>query len=77
MQLPLLVNPQRFFRMLETMGIKASPTRVSGSSFIHPERFCFNPERLSIIMTEKDAVKCRSLGLENAWYLPVDTHLPS
>jgi tetraacyldisaccharide 4'-kinase len=27
-------------------------------------------------MTEKDAVKCRSLGLENAWYLPVDTCLP-
>ena len=27
-------------------------------------------------MTEKDAVKCRSLGLENAWYMPVETRLP-
>ena len=33
------------------------------------------PVGSAIIMTEKDAVKCRSLGLENAWYLPVDTHL--
>ena len=30
----------------------------------------------AIIMTEKDAVKCRRLGLENAWYVPVDTCLP-
>jgi tetraacyldisaccharide 4'-kinase len=30
----------------------------------------------AIIMTEKDAVKCRELGLENAWYVPVDAVLP-
>ncbi len=29
-----------------------------------------------IVMTEKDAVKCASLGLANAWYVPVDTRLP-
>jgi tetraacyldisaccharide 4'-kinase len=28
-----------------------------------------------ILMTEKDAVKCRSLGLKNAWYVPVETRL--
>jgi tetraacyldisaccharide 4'-kinase len=27
-------------------------------------------------MTEKDAVKCGSLGLEDAWAVPVDADLP-
>ena len=30
----------------------------------------------AIIMTEKDAVKCRGLGLENAWFVQVDAVLP-
>ena len=28
-------------------------------------------------MTEKDAVKCRALGLKNAWYIPVEVRLPA
>ena len=32
---------------------------------------------LPILMTEKDAVKCKSLGLKNAWCLSVDAVLPS
>jgi tetraacyldisaccharide-1-P 4'-kinase len=27
-------------------------------------------------MTEKDAVKCKNLGLSNAWFLSVDAVLP-
>ena len=30
----------------------------------------------SIVMTEKDAIKCRDLGLENAWFLRVNAKLP-
>jgi tetraacyldisaccharide 4'-kinase len=33
-------------------------------------------KELPIMMTEKDAVKCTGLGLENAWFLTVDAHLP-
>ena len=29
------------------------------------------------VTTEKDAVKCRGLGLADAWFLPVDAQLPS
>ncbi|MFK7977977.1 MAG: tetraacyldisaccharide 4'-kinase [Halioglobus sp.] len=29
-----------------------------------------------VIMTEKDAVKCRELALENAWYLKINAQLP-
>jgi tetraacyldisaccharide 4'-kinase len=32
---------------------------------------------LPILMTEKDAVKCRHLGLENAWFLSVEAVLPT
>jgi tetraacyldisaccharide 4'-kinase len=32
---------------------------------------------LPILMTEKDAVKCRNLGLKNAWFLSVDAVLPA
>jgi len=28
-----------------------------------------------ILMTEKDAVKCAGLGLENAWAVPVEAEL--
>ena len=31
---------------------------------------------LPILMTEKDAVKCKNLGLLNAWFLSVDALLP-
>ncbi len=29
----------------------------------------------SLIMTEKDAVKCRAFAEDNWWYLPVDAQL--
>jgi tetraacyldisaccharide 4'-kinase len=29
----------------------------------------------TLVMTEKDAVKCRAFADENWWYLPVDAHL--
>lgn len=69
-------NPQRFFDTLDKLGIEAIP-----HSF--PDHHLFTLDDLNsmtadsaIVMTEKDAVKCRSLGLENAWYMPVDTRLP-
>jgi tetraacyldisaccharide 4'-kinase len=32
---------------------------------------------LPLIMTEKDAVKCHNLGLENAWFLAIEAVLPA
>ncbi len=31
----------------------------------------------TLLMTEKDAVKCRAFAQPNWWYLPVDAVLPS
>ena len=69
-------NPQRFFDSLDKLGIKTVPHRF-------PDHHLFTIDDMepmttdaAIIMTEKDAVKCRPLGLENAWYVPVETRLP-
>ncbi len=68
-------NPQRFFRMLETLGIKAEPHGFSDHHSFTAKDFEALEAGSTIIMTEKDAVKCRSLGLKNAWYMPVETLL--
>ena len=39
------------------------------------EDFDHIPPGIAIVMTEKDAVKCRGLDLPNAWYLPVSAAL--
>ena len=69
-------NPRRFFRMLESLGIKADPHGFSDHHLFTAKDFESIRADSTIIMTEKDAVKCRSLELENAWYMPVETHLP-
>ena len=69
-------NPQRFFRTLEALGFEVIPHRFADHHMFQRKDFDSFPPGSTVIMTEKDAVKCRSLGIENAWYLPVDTVLP-
>jgi len=69
-------NPNRFFGMLEKLGIVASAHGFSDHHSFTTADFESIAVGSAIIMTEKDAVKCRSLGLENAWYMPVKTRLP-
>ena len=69
-------NPQRFFRMLQTLGIETQPHAFPDHHVFSGTDFDSLMKGSMIIMTEKDAVKCRSLGLENAWYVPVETRLP-
>lgn len=69
-------NPQRFFRTLEALGFEVIPHRFADHHMFQRKDFDSFPPGSTIIMTEKDAVKCRSLGIENGWYLPVDTVLP-
>ncbi len=65
-------NPERFFRLLEAHGIV-----VVRHPF--PDHADFSQQDLSfddlndVVMTEKDAVKCRHLDTERCWYLPVET----
>jgi tetraacyldisaccharide 4'-kinase len=69
-------NPGRFFRMLEKLGITAQRHAFPDHHLFKKSDFDSISRDGAIIMTEKDAVKCRSLELENAWFVPVDTCLP-
>jgi len=67
--------PPRFFRQLQTLGL-ATDARP------FPDHYPFKEDDLSgfdaeaIIMTDKDAVKCRSFANEKYWVLAVDAQLP-
>ncbi|GLT18247.1 tetraacyldisaccharide 4'-kinase [Vibrio zhanjiangensis] len=66
-------HPPRFFGTLESLG--AQPVLTKGFS----DHQDFEPNELTrlasqgqhLIMTEKDAVKCRHYAQDNWWYLPV------
>ena len=60
---------QQGFRLASAVGY------ADHQSFDEAElkaRFCERP----LLMTEKDAVKCRHFALANWWYLPVNAELP-
>lgn len=70
-------NPQRFIQSLEELGISSIPRVFPDHHAFRRRDFDSIPVGQAIVMTEKDAVKCRTLGLTDAWYLPVDACLPN
>jgi tetraacyldisaccharide 4'-kinase len=64
-------NPQRFFNHLRELGISfvAHPFPDHHAFTAADFEYCGND---SVIMTEKDAVKCERFCNENFWALPVD-----
>jgi len=68
-------NPGRFFAQLRDAGLQL--TEHAFPDHHRYQRGDFDELRdLPIVMTEKDAVKCRELAPDDAWYLPVNAHLP-
>jgi tetraacyldisaccharide 4'-kinase len=72
-----IANPQRFFRSLRQAGLQVTERAFADHHFFSANDFCGMEPGLPIIMTEKDAVKCRGMNLENAWYLSLEANLPS
>lgn len=67
-------HPQRFFNVLDDMGLLAERRALAD----HHAYTLADFESLhgkTVLMTEKDAVKCQHLGLSNAWFLPVSAEL--
>ena len=65
-------NPDRFFRLLKARQIVVKQCL----SFVDHHQF--KPQDIpteTVIMTEKDAVKCRRFAHEDWWYLPVSAKL--
>ncbi|HLF31996.1 MAG TPA: tetraacyldisaccharide 4'-kinase [Xanthomonadales bacterium] len=70
-------NPERFFRTLQHAGLQVLPHVFPDHHGFTRADFARLEPGIPVIMTEKDAVKCRGMGLENAWYLAVEASLPS
>ncbi|MGH8253491.1 MAG: tetraacyldisaccharide 4'-kinase [Steroidobacteraceae bacterium] len=63
-------NPRRFFATLESAGLNIIPHRFPDHHRYVPRDLDFG-DSLAVIMTEKDAVKCRSFAPGECWCLPV------
>jgi tetraacyldisaccharide 4'-kinase len=74
-----LGNPQRFYALLERLPYQLE-------TFTFPDHHSFTAadfkqqgidEHQPVVMTEKDAVKCRQFAKNNFWYLSVEVNLES
>lgn len=63
-------NPERFFSLLRHQGLTIIEHTFSDHYLYQPQDFNFN-DKLPIVMTEKDAVKCENFADERFWFLPV------
>lgn len=63
-------NPKRFFTMLEKAGLDVIPHAFADHHAFKQSDLEFD-DNLPIIMTEKDAVKCKDIAVKNTWYLPI------
>jgi tetraacyldisaccharide 4'-kinase len=64
-------NPGRFFGMLRSAGIDAIEHAFPDHHAYAAADLDFG-DALPVLMTEKDAVKCRAFARTGRWYLPVD-----
>ncbi|MES4612231.1 MAG: tetraacyldisaccharide 4'-kinase [Ewingella sp.] len=70
-------HPPRFFATLKNLQV------TTQAEFAFADHQDYQSEQLSallgaeqtLLMTEKDAVKCRSFAQPNWWYLPVNAHV--
>lgn len=70
-------HPPRFFATLEACGARLLNTvPLADHQALSLEQVAgFTAPGQTLIMTEKDAVKCRAFARDNWWYLPVDAEL--
>jgi len=68
-------NPERFFAMLRGHGIAVVPHAFADHHRYAATDFDFG-SRLPVLMTEKDAVKCRAFADEQFHSVPVRAELP-
>jgi tetraacyldisaccharide 4'-kinase len=66
-----IADPQPFFAYLTEMGAKVIPHAFPDHYAFRPADIAFSDE-LMVVMTEKDAVKCRPFAGDHVWYLPVE-----
>lgn len=63
-------HPARFFAQLAGAGLRVFEHPFPDHHEFRPSDLQFD-DGLPVLMTEKDAVKCRRFATEDCWYLPV------
>jgi tetraacyldisaccharide 4'-kinase len=63
-------NPERFFNMLRAGGIEVTGRPLADHARLRREDIEFGDDK-SVLMTEKDAVKCAAFAGAQHWYVPV------
>lgn len=68
-------HPARFFTRLRDQGLKLHCHEFPDHHHYKAADIQFNDD-LPVIMTEKDAVKCRAIAGPQHWYLAIEARLP-
>lgn len=69
-----IAHPQRFFELVRARGIDAVPHGFADHHRLTPAELAL-PGARAILMTEKDAVKCRSFADARMFFLPLEGHV--
>ena len=64
-------NPEQFFAALRAVGLEVEGQALPDHAHLVPADLQFPDER-PVFMTEKDAVKCRSMTLARHWYVEAE-----
>ena len=73
-----LGNPERFYTLLQKLPYPLQKFSFPDHYLFTAEDFSQHPldEHQPVVMTEKDAVKCRGFARNNYWYLSTELSLP-
>jgi tetraacyldisaccharide 4'-kinase len=64
-------HPKRFFNQLAQLGIYIIPHKFADHHAFIKQDLEFNDNK-TILMTEKDAVKCQPFATNDMWFIPVE-----
>lgn len=64
-----VADPEQFFAALRAVGLQVDGRALADHAELTKHDLAFGDD-LPVLMTEKDAVKCRHMELENAWFVP-------
>ncbi|MGH8400562.1 MAG: tetraacyldisaccharide 4'-kinase [Gammaproteobacteria bacterium] len=64
-----IADPGQFFAALTAHGLQVDGRALPDHAMLGPRDLAFG-NQLPVLMTEKDAVKCRGMTLESYWYVP-------
>jgi tetraacyldisaccharide 4'-kinase len=68
-------RPERFFESLRGLGLEPRDTRAFPDHHVFSARDLALDGADALLMTEKDAIKCRPIAPEQTWVLPVDADI--